>query len=111
MADLLRNELGVTDVIADSTAHNTWESAARIAALLRDKGNRPILLVTDAMHSRRAVDAFREAGVDTIPAPTRYYSAPAPFTIYSWIPQQDSVTQTWYAIYELLGRVWYAMDH
>jgi len=111
MADLLRNELSVADVTADSTAHNTWESAARISELLRNRGDGPILLVTDAMHSRRAVDAFREAGVDAVPAPTRYYSAPAPFTIYSWIPQQDSVTQSWYAIYELLGRAWYAMAH
>jgi uncharacterized SAM-binding protein YcdF (DUF218 family) len=111
MAQLLRTELGVTEVIAESAAHDTRESAARVAELsiLQASKKGPILLVTDAMHSRRAVDAFREIGLDTVPAPTRYYTDPAPFTIYSWIPQQDSVTQSWYALYELVGRAWYGL--
>ncbi|MDZ7752550.1 MAG: YdcF family protein [Gammaproteobacteria bacterium] len=109
MTSLLSKEMGIDDVLTDSDSYSTRDSARRVDGLL-PAGTERILLVTDAMHSRRAVDAFLRAGIEVIPAPTRYYTAPAPYTIYSWIPQEDSVSQTWYALYELVGQVWYRLS-
>jgi uncharacterized SAM-binding protein YcdF (DUF218 family) len=59
-------ELGVPRdaVLLEHTALTTRENALFSAKLMRDHGLRTALLVTQPYHRRRAVAAFRRAGVD-----------------------------------------------
>ena len=50
-------------VVLEGKSRNTHENAIFTAAILKDKGWRSVLLVTSAGHMRRAMAAFRKAGV------------------------------------------------
>lgn len=64
--------LGVPRVamVLESRSRNTAESARFVAAMLKERRIRRILLVTDPVHMRRARDTFQSQGIAVIPAPT-----------------------------------------
>jgi uncharacterized SAM-binding protein YcdF (DUF218 family) len=64
-------------VIADERARTTREEAGHVASLLRPRGARSILLVTDPYHMRRARRLFQAAGFTVRPAPASDLSDPA----------------------------------
>ena len=74
----LAGKCGVPDaaVIARTAGHTTHEEAATLAPLLRARGVRRLLLVTDASHMRRARRLLEDAGFDVLPAPVRVMDAP-----------------------------------
>ena len=51
-------------ILLEDRAATTFESARNCAALLRDRGLRRVLLVTDGFHLRRSLLIFRAFGVD-----------------------------------------------
>jgi uncharacterized SAM-binding protein YcdF (DUF218 family) len=67
----LADRLGVpaSAIVVETVARTTREEAVRIAARLRARGIGQILLVGDAQGMRRAVGAFRHAGLDAVPVP------------------------------------------
>jgi uncharacterized SAM-binding protein YcdF (DUF218 family) len=67
----LARRLGVPAqaILTETAARTTREEAVRIAARLRPRGVERILLVADAQGMRRAVAAFRQAGLEPLPAP------------------------------------------
>lgn len=66
----LAEELGIgAPVVLTMTAWTTQEEAAHAAALLRPRGVRRILLVTESQHLVRAVGVFERAGFEVLPAP------------------------------------------
>ena len=69
-ADLART-LGVPDdrIVAVLGARNTREEAVRVGALLRARGARQILLVSDSQHLVRARPLFEQAGVRVLAVP------------------------------------------
>ena len=69
-ADLAR-VLGVSSdgILTESGARTTREEAERIKELLRPRGVRRILLVTDSPHMMRARGVFERAGFEVLPAP------------------------------------------
>lgn len=70
-ADLAR-DFGVPaeHILMDDGGWTTREEARRISELLKRRGIRRILLVTDSDHLRRARPLFEDAGVATMPAPS-----------------------------------------
>jgi uncharacterized SAM-binding protein YcdF (DUF218 family) len=68
---------GIPDsaIIKESKSRNTFENAINTAALLHSlKRNDTILLITSAFHMRRAVGAFKKAGIAVVPYPVHYIS-------------------------------------
>ena len=51
-------------VLMEKSSGNTWENALMTSKLLQPRGIRRILLVTDAMHMRRAAACFRHVGFE-----------------------------------------------
>ncbi len=67
----LADELGVAGTaVLTVSASTTREEAAHVAALLRPRGVRRILLVTESLHLVRAGGVFERAGLRVLPAPT-----------------------------------------
>lgn len=68
-------------ILLETRSQTTRENALFAAEILAAQDWERVLLVTSAGHMRRAVGAFRAAGVEVIPSPTDYavltYAAPA----------------------------------
>jgi uncharacterized SAM-binding protein YcdF (DUF218 family) len=118
MVRFLEDELGVSVAGLEDRSSNTWENATMMEPLLREAGIDRVLLVTDAWHMPRAVDAFLRVGLDPVPAPTYFVGAPpgrppsdAPRSadVRDWLPQAIAFNNSYYAIHELLGAAFYAL--
>jgi uncharacterized SAM-binding protein YcdF (DUF218 family) len=76
IAQLMRGFLvgqGVADasLIVEGRSRNTYENAVESSKLLRERGIRRIVLVTDAEHMFRASACFRKQGMEVTPSPVR----------------------------------------
>jgi hypothetical protein len=43
-----------------------------------------------------------------VSAPTLFFSR-QPLPLYAWVPSPEGMRRSWYAIYELIGIVWYKL--
>jgi uncharacterized SAM-binding protein YcdF (DUF218 family) len=110
MADALRQDFRTEVKWVEGESANTAENAANSAAMLLPAGVKRIVLVTHAMHMRRAQRVFRAAGFEVVPAPTAYYSR-TPFSLLQLAPSAAGLTTSYYAIYEWIGLAWYSLRH
>ncbi|MCA1247323.1 YdcF family protein [Massilia sp. MS-15] len=106
MASALREDFGVPVRWTEARSRDTAENAAYSAALLRADGVRRVLLVTDAMHMARSRAAFERAGLEVVDAPTMFFSGQAR-SLHAWVPSAEGLRRSWYALYELIGILWY----
>jgi uncharacterized SAM-binding protein YcdF (DUF218 family) len=74
----LARECGVpeTAILARATGHTTHEEIAGLGELLRARGVRRVLLVTDGPHMRRAMGLLLAARFDVLPAPVHGLDVP-----------------------------------
>jgi uncharacterized SAM-binding protein YcdF (DUF218 family) len=106
----LSEDFRITDVLLEDRSLDTHENATLSADILRQKGFAKILLVTHASHMPRAVRAFAETGIQVVPAPT-VFSHMSSTAAINYVPRLSGMRESHYAIYEALGRVWYALRH
>ncbi len=72
-------ELGVPaqDILVERVSSTTWENAVEAAKILRPRGVRKILLVSDSLHLRRGEACMRRNGFDvlraSVPTVEAYY--------------------------------------
>jgi uncharacterized SAM-binding protein YcdF (DUF218 family) len=92
---------------AETAATNTWENAANIAMLLKQKGIKQIVLVTTAWHMPRSVWVFEEHGMQVMPAPCAYEVEKGPYDLRSFLPRWDVLADSGDALHEYLGLFWY----
>jgi uncharacterized SAM-binding protein YcdF (DUF218 family) len=64
--------------------------------------------VTDAMHMARARAAFERAGLEVVDAPTMFFTGQAR-SLHAWVPSAEGLRRSWYALYELIGNLWYRL--
>lgn len=93
---------------AETASRNTAQNATLSARMLRPEGVTRIILVTDAMHMRRARLAFERAGLAVTPAPT-FYVEPGRFEPGRLLPNVESLRRSHYALYEWFGLAWYRL--
>lgn len=106
MKESLEQSFGVPVAWVEEKSRNTMENANFSAALLHDDGIKRIVLVTHAIHMPRAIRFFSLAGFDVVPAPTVYIPRARRFPV-AFVPKQSAFQDSYTAIYELLGTVWY----
>lgn len=63
-------------IVYEEQAHSTEENAAFSAAIMRARGWRSAVLVTDSFHLLRAVWMFQRAGVTVYPSPAQITAGP-----------------------------------
>jgi DUF218 domain len=66
---LLRHGVPESKLIIENRSRSTDENVRYTAEILRQKAIRKIVLVTDAVHIRRAQRTFEKSGLTVIPAP------------------------------------------
>lgn len=92
----------------EARSRNTSENARFSAAILKQSGIKQVILITDAMHMRRARLSFERAGIEVVPGPT-FYNESGPFDPLRLTPSAENLRRSHYAIYEWLGLAWYGL--
>jgi uncharacterized SAM-binding protein YcdF (DUF218 family) len=70
------------------------------------------LLVTSASHMPRSVRHFQRAGLEPIPAPTRFKTGNRSGSMLAfWLPSAQHLRKTERALYEYMGLVALEWDH
>ena len=109
----LLEEWGVpaASTISESISGNTHDNAVLTKRLLVEHGLRRVLLVTSAMHMRRALATFASAGVDAVPAATDFtVTYRDRCTVIDFLPDAKALSHTTDAIKEYIGYAYYRWE-
>jgi uncharacterized SAM-binding protein YcdF (DUF218 family) len=93
-------------VLVTGIAGNTSDEAGAAAELLGP--SKKIILVTSAFHMHRSILLFRRAGFSVVPCRVDYRVQPAErMTVLSFMPDPEALHQSFIALREIMGIVWY----
>ncbi len=108
MARSLEQDFHVPVRWIEPRSRDTWQNAAYSAVILRKAGIRSVYVVTHAWHERRAMIAFRRAGLTATAAPVRLdrYALELPDSL---VPTASAWLESFYALHEWVGCVWYSL--
>lgn len=98
-------DLGVPPdaILIDDRSASTRENAVFTAELASERGIDRVLLVTSALHMRRALGAFHAAGLDATPAAADFEVVPEPNHVLRWLPDAAALADSTRALKEYLG--------
>jgi uncharacterized SAM-binding protein YcdF (DUF218 family) len=92
-------------VWTEDRSTSTYENALFGAQILRQKGVRRIVLVTEAYHMLRSERCFRKQGLEVIPAACNFaWLEP---TANSYLPGGEGILENEQTLHELFGLGWY----
>lgn len=112
MKDVLEKELYASVRWLEERSRTTAENAAYSAELLRKENIPAIVLITEAAHMPRSVEAFEKQGITVHAAPTGHRSGRGEQVgILGWLPSSSALDKSRIALHELLGRAWYALRY
>jgi len=100
-------------IIVEYKSHHTLEHAVELSKIFPPENELKIGIVTSALHIPRAVQAFQKKYPkdSIIPLPVGYAYSPHGYGIDSLIPSTYALSQSSYAIHELIGiamyKIWY----
>ena len=105
-----------SSILTEIQSENTHEHAKYLYPILRERGFQRVLLVTSAMHMRRALGVFKKLcpGIVFIPAPTDFHvveGLPMPWYrhLVALIPTPRSLLDFCEVEHEYLGIAYYRM--
>jgi uncharacterized SAM-binding protein YcdF (DUF218 family) len=103
---MFMSALGVPNevMVLEGRSRNTRQNAQFTADILRPMGINKIVLVTSALHMRRAVASFEKEGFTVIPAATDH-EAGTGFDWTSFLPEAGALFGSARAIKEIVGRL------
>lgn len=98
-------DFGVPDaaIVLEDASRTTRENMSYSRGLLEQRGIRTVLLVTSALHMRRAMAEARAAGIDAIPVSADVESGDEPPTLMDFLPDAGALEASSRAIKERLG--------
>lgn len=109
MAAVLVHDFHIPVAWKEPNSHSTWQNAARSAAVLIPDGVRSIYLVTHAWHLRRAIFCFRHFGFLVTAAPVRRDRLV--LGRWSFVPSVSGWEESYFALHEWIGLVWYHLRY
>ena len=95
-------------IVRETESRTTWENAARVRDL---HPGGPLLLVTSALHMRRAAASFRAAGLVVIPAPSGRLLEDRPTRGREWLPGAGYLDASIRALHEYVGLLAYRVAY
>ena len=109
MRDVLEQDFATPVQWVEPLAMDTLASAVTSEKLLREQGVTRILLVTHAVHMRRARMAFEHAGLQVVPAPMGFTTHAQGTLFELGLPSARGIWMTRTAWHEALGWAWYRL--
>ncbi len=108
MRDLLIAEgVDPADIWVEGRSLDTYQNAVFSARLLRSRGVRRIVLVTQGYHMPRAVACFRKQGLEVVPAPCGLRSLEFQDRFEEFLPSPTAILHNEDALHEWIGLAWY----
>lgn len=104
MKETLERDFGVAVRWSESASLDTAQNALYSSDILERAGVKRILLVTHAVHMRRAQAHFAAFGLDVVPAPTRLREPFGVDTVFDLLPSMESLYASYLACHELAGQ-------
>ncbi|WP_428491339.1 YdcF family protein [Rhodopila sp.] len=108
MAQSLQDDFQTPVRWVEPKSADTWQNARFSADILRADGIDSIYLVTHSWHMRRAVLAFRQAGLTVTAAPTDLDDPPT-LELGDFIPRASAWQTGYYALHEWIGYAFYKL--
>lgn len=106
----VRRGIPAAEILVTTEVGNTADEARVVAAMMRGRRWRRIILVTTGWHMPRAVQLFEKAGVKIIPFPVDFRRDTArPLTLLDFVPCAEGLHNTETAAREWYGRAFYAV--
>lgn len=109
-SQVLKNEFGCEVLATEEKSRSTWENALFTGRLLKTHGIHRVVLVTHAWHMPRAVEAFKQNGVDVVAAPTIFSRGKRGIDnsrMKDWLPGPTALRNSYLALHEYAGMAWY----
>jgi uncharacterized SAM-binding protein YcdF (DUF218 family) len=97
------------DIIEEPWSRLTHENAVECGRILRERGIRKVLLVTDGLHLERAVRCFQKEDVAVTACGCNYRSLDFAWWPRVFIPGPTAALGTGVALHEWGGLAWYRM--
>jgi uncharacterized SAM-binding protein YcdF (DUF218 family) len=116
MADSMAQDFRVPVRWQETRSQDTWQNARDTAAIMHEAGISRVFVVTQAWHMRRALVAFRRAGLDPVPAPVLLDDVllddvllddVPQFHAFAFLPSVHAWGDSYFALHELIGLAWY----
>jgi uncharacterized SAM-binding protein YcdF (DUF218 family) len=104
---LVRLGVPADRIIVEGVSRNTREEALTVAEMLPSLAVKHVVLVTSAIHMRRAVGMFRAAGVEVIPAISRQREYVD--STLNFLPTETGLRLSALAVHELAGLAYYRL--
>ena len=102
-------EMGIPDsvIFIEDRSNNTKDNAVNSKAMLDSLHlSPPYLLVTSALHTRRAELLFQKAGLEAVPFPCNYMDGRGPISFTDFIPNPETVSGWDLYLKEMMGCFW-----
>lgn len=94
-------------IIIEPDAKTTFENAIFTSQICREKGFQNVVVVTSAIHMKRAIYSFSKARFTVHPCPTGYLYNHSKLGWSDYLPNRDALTANLWAIHEIIGILWY----
>ncbi|MGB1109230.1 MAG: YdcF family protein [Gammaproteobacteria bacterium] len=112
MEEALRRDFGVKEVWVEDQSVNTYENAQLSKQLLEERGIDHVILVTQAFHMPRSLEAFKQAGLKVTAAPTDFTAIRRPSPVFlDFVPRAGALDSASRNLHELIGQLWYRWRH
>jgi len=94
-----------SNIVVEPTSRNTFESATACKHIIDSLHiQQPILLITSAIHMRRALACFKRQGIDAVPYASNFEAVDNPFSLSSLLIPELGTINRWHAlIKEVVG--------
>lgn len=102
MTETLIRNFAITPRWIEGNSRDTFENAQLSARMLFPAGVKRIVLVTSSAHEWRAVQEFKGAGFEVLPAPVGV-SVRREHVIFDFLPNAAALQSSYSAVYELIG--------
>ena len=109
VADYTATHLDFKIEWVEDKARTTYENAVLSKEILNKEYIEQVVLVTSAWHMRRSVKLFEAHGFKVIAAPTNLALPLAISEFQSWIPNTGAYANSYRALHEHLGWIWYGI--
>lgn len=96
-------------IYTENKSKNTAQNAKFTAKIMEKYGWEHALLVTSAYHMPRSVLSFRSTGVSITAAPADYKTDRSGYLWYSFMPQMSYLKDSWNALHEYAGLLYYSI--
>jgi len=115
IADVMRSVLEAEGVPpgmiwTERTSTSTYENARNTAALLRLRGIRRVVLITEGYSMLRAMKALQHAGLLVVPSPCTFRMYESRSGWKQLLPDATSILSNEDALHEWVGLAWYRLS-